>query len=159
MSRVKDFYQQLPDADRDLFAAMANGMVNSAPPEKLERLRTFHSQLKLEIDEINKKRQALGVDLNNVETMIKDLDKFVAKEGDGLDLQLFRAHLIETAEQIKAEVATMKPEEKLVKKHDLSKRLAMLEQRRALAQNLLKEVINGAARSCGSEGGSSGQHQ
>jgi len=139
---------------------MANGMVNSAPPEKLERLRTFHSQLKLEIDEINKKRQALGVDLNNVETMIKDLDKFIAKEGDGLDLQMFRAHLVETAEQIKVEVAAMKPEEKLTKKHDLAKRLAMLEQRRALAQGLLREVINGdgAARSCGSGEKGDGQH-
>lgn len=142
MSRVKDFYKQLPDADRDLFAAMAHGMMNSAPPEKLERLRTFHSQLKMEIDEINKRRQALGGELNNVEAMVKDLDKFVTK-GDSLELQLFRAQLLELAEQIKMEVAAMKPEEKLVKKHDLSKKLAMLTQRRALAQGLLKEVVNG----------------
>jgi len=143
MSRVKDFYRQLSDSDRDLFAAMANGMTNSAPQEKLERLRTFHSQLKLEIDEINKRRQALGVDLNNVEAMIKDIDKFIAKEGDSLELQLFRAQMVEMAEQIKVEVAAMKPEEKLAKKHDLSRKLAMLTQRRALAQGILREIVDG----------------
>ena len=140
MATVRDFYSALPDAVKDLFVSVANDMQTSAPNDKIERLRLFLSQLKAEIDQINRRRQALGTQLNNVEYLLRELDKFMADGGD-FELQLFKGSLNALANELKGEIAALKPDNKLQKKFDVARRIEALLHRQRTAAHLIDGIV------------------
>lgn len=141
MSSVKEFYEGLPDAQKDLFRSVAADLQSSAPEEKIERLKSFHGQLKNEIDTINKRRQGLGAVLNNVESLMKILEKQAKVIGEDLELAMFLGSLQKMSADLKAEIAALKPEKKLAKKFDVARRMESLKQRQDLSVHLFSEVI------------------
>ena len=138
---VKDFYNSLTGASKDIFASVVNEMQSSAPEDKIERLTVFLNQLKLEIDAINKRRQAIGSQLNNIETLLKDLERY-QETNNGLELQLFHGSLISLINQFKGEISSLKPENKLQKKFDVARKREALLQRQKLAVHLAGGVLD-----------------
>lgn len=140
-SSVREFFSGLTDAQKDLFLSVTTDLQSSAPEEKLERLRTFHGQLKSEIDAINKRRQGLGSVLDNVESLSKILSKHLEKN-DNLELSMFLGALQKVAADLKAEIAALKPEKKLAKKFDVARRIESLQQRQQLSMHLFSDVLD-----------------
>lgn len=138
---VKDFYNSLTGASKDIFASVVNEMQSSAPADKIERLTVFLNQLKMEIDAINKRRQAIGSQLNNIETLLKDLEKY-QETNNGLELQLFHGSIVSLINQFKSEIASLKPENKLQKKFDVTRKREALLQRQKLAVHLAGGVLD-----------------
>jgi hypothetical protein len=139
-SSVRDFYEGLTDAQKDLFLSVTTDLQTSAPEEKLERLQNFHGQLKSEINAINKRRQGLGEVLNNVESLMKLVESRGNGEDD-LELAMFLGALQKVSADLKAEIAALKPEKKLEKKFDVARRMESLQQRQNLSLHLFSEVL------------------
>lgn len=141
MNSVRSFFKGLPDAQKDLFRAVTADLQAGAPEDKIERLRSFHAQLKNEIDTINKRRKGLGDTLNNVESLMKILSRKIERDGQDLELSMFMGALQKVSSDLKAEVAALKPEKKLAKKFDVARRMESLKQRQILSMNLFSEVL------------------
>jgi len=139
-SSVREFFSGLSDAQKDLFRSVTTDLQTSAPEEKMERLRNFHSQLKTEIDAINKRRQGLGEVLNNVESLVKLILQHTEKSND-LELVMFLGALQKVSSDLKAEIAALKPEKKLEKKFDVARRMESLQQRQQLSLHLSSDVL------------------
>jgi len=142
MGSVKEFFEGLSDVQKDLFVSVINDLNAGAMPDKIERLSTFYNQLKLEIDQINKRRQSLGYQINNIETLLKTVDESIKREGDSLEMSLFQTMLQKLAVDLRAEVAALKPEKKLEKKFDVARRKESLSQRQRLAAHIYSSIID-----------------
>ena len=140
-SDVKTFFESLSDVQRDMFLSVATDLQATSPSDKIERLRVFHNQLKAEIDQINKRREALGGVLSNVEALLRYLAAYLRDHGETFELLLFRGSLQKFVEDLKMEVAALKPEKKLAKKFDVAKRRESLMLRQALAGHLFTDIL------------------
>lgn len=140
-SDVKTFFDSLSDSQKDLFMSVATDLQASAPNDKIKRLGDFHNQLKSEIDQINRRRQGLGGILNNLTSMLRYLNGYMEANGETLELVMFRGNLQKSVADLKAEVAALKPEKKLLKKFDVARRKESLEQRRDLAGRIFIDVL------------------
>lgn len=146
MGGVRDFFEKLSGVQKDVLMSAATDLQASSPPEKIKRLTDFHEQLKKEIDQINGRREALGGILSNLETILRYLASYIRDNGETLELVMFRTSLQKFAADMRVEVALLKPEKKLSKKFDVSRRIESLVQRQTLSAFLFKEVIGGDAK-------------
>jgi len=141
MSDVKSFFESLSEVNRDLFVSVATDLQASAPTDKIKRLDDFHAQLKTEIDQINRRRQAIGGMVNNITSLLRRIDAYIVEKGETLEISMFRANLQKVIADLKAEVAALKPDKKLTKKYDVARRKESLEQRKDLAGLLFTEIL------------------
>lgn len=146
MPGVKGLYEGLGPTDRELFIALVTDLAGSSRPEKINRLKEFLSELRTEIDEINRRRHALGAQLDNVAAVRRLAEQSLALKGDKLDLELelFKDQLVATEESLKQEIADTRPDRKLEKKMDVSRRISALQARAALADTLQVTVLGKA---------------
>ena len=138
---VMEFFKGLSTSQQDIFVSVATDLQTSAPPDKIKRLSDFHSKLKNEIDQINRRRQSLGGVLNNINTLLKFLEDYIRNNGESLDTIMFRNNLQKVSADLKAEIASLKPEKKLVKKFDVARRKESLVQRSDLAGHLFTDIL------------------
>lgn len=141
MGDVKNFFDSLSEIQKDVFMAALNDMQSSATAERIEKLKAYLAQLKAEIDQINRRREALGHQLGNIESLLKFLDNYTEEFQDSFELTLFRTTLLKLANDLKIEISNLKPEDKLMKKFDVSRKLESLIQRQRLANYLFNEVF------------------
>lgn len=142
MANVRKFFESLSDSQQDLFVAVTADLQAGAPPEKFERLKEYHANLKREIDAINKRREALGNVLSNVEALLKFITEYTKKEGENFELTMFHGALQKISADLKTEIAGLKPEKKLSKKFDVARRLEAMKQRQSLAGHIFSDVLN-----------------
>lgn len=140
MGSLKRFYEGLSDTRKDLFAQLANDLRTNASEEKMGRLRLFMQQLKSEIEEINRRRKALGEMLDNVVRIREDAARVLEKDPD-IELLLFRDYLTALELDLRGEIEALRPDNKLEKKCDVSKRLKLLAIRRGLSDKLMFDVV------------------
>jgi hypothetical protein len=143
VTSVKDFFDKMTDIQRDVFASVLTDLQATASPEKIKRLTEYHSKLKDEIDQINSRREALGGVLSNLETLLRYVNHYMRTNGTNLEISMFKTNLEKFAADLRAEVSAMKPEAKLDKKHDLSRKIESLSQRQSFAGRLTMEVVAG----------------
>lgn len=141
MSSVKSFYDNLSNVQKDIFYSAVSGLQASATNEKIERLDVFHKQLKQEIDQINRKREALCTQSNDIELVLKLLNQYDNMENNCLELTMFRGMLQKVLYDLRVEVDTLKPEKKLAKKFEVARRKESLIQRQKLAEHLIMDVL------------------
>lgn len=140
MSELKTFYDGLSETNKEVFARMAGDLHTSSPQAKIEHLEDFLRQLKREIDEINRRREALGAALNNVVKMKEEMVRIPPDKSD-LEVELMRSFLLERELELRTEIDALKPENKLEKKFDVLKRISRMKMRQRLAEKLVVEVI------------------
>lgn len=146
MVSVKDFFGKLSGVQKDMFVSVATDLQASSPPEKLTRLTEFHGKLKEEIDRINGRREALGGVLNNIESVLKFLSQYTRAHGENFEIAAFRTSLQKFAADIRAEVAALRPEKKLAKKFDVSRKIEAINQRQSVSAHLFSEIFGGDTR-------------
>jgi hypothetical protein len=65
----------------------------------------------------------------------------VQKNGDSLEVALFRSAVEKMIADLKAEIAATKPEKKLEKKFDVARRIESLEQRQSISGHLFSSIL------------------
>lgn len=133
---VKGFFDGLPLHKRDMFASFVGDLQASSREEKIARLKEFLDKLKDEIDEINRRRKALGGMLDNVKLLLEEADRALTAGPQDLELRLFRNQLLSIQHTLTQEIASLRPDNKLGKKTDVARRIDDLQSRRALAEQL-----------------------
>lgn len=148
MSDVSDFFALLSSANRDRFIAVANDMLLHAPEDKIRRLLEFQAKLKSEIDHINRRREALGSQTNNVRTILDMLDNYEKNcEDPSFEVVLLRSVLESMRHDLQAEVSELRPTLKLEKKADVTRKREVLAQRKKISEMMLRmasEVSDGS---------------
>lgn len=148
---LKVFYDTLPESKKDILVQFANMLQSSAPPEKLERLRDFHAQLKEEIEAINRRRKAIADDLASAETIMAEIEQYTRKGNENADTATFQAYLTELIFTMKQEVEDLRPDNKLKKKFDVQKRIRLLTERQRVANMLFSRVIGSPTEAAGQQ--------
>jgi len=132
---VKDFFESMSESNKDLFYTVVNSIQASAPKDKIDRLDNFLQQLRKEIDQTNAHRQMLGSQVHQIEQVIKHLVSY-AEQDTSLEISLFLTTLQKIVNDLKIEIAALRPENKLEKKFDVARRKESLEQRRNLVMRI-----------------------
>lgn len=140
MPGIVEFYGALSNTSKDVFLSVANDLHASSPAGKIARLSAFMTELKEEIDQINKRRKNIGEQLSNVEMLIAEVTKYL-ETNENLELVMFRESLLNIASQLKTEIFLLKLDNKLAKKFDVVRRRDALVQRQELANKLFGTVL------------------
>lgn len=135
---VKSFVENLKPHERDVFVGLMGDLYASSRREKIDRLKAFLEKLRGEIEEINKRREAIGVTLNTVKTVRGYVERAPDK---GVELELFRERLMSIEQELKTEVNDLYPANKLEKKLDVTRRIEHLLARQALAELTMTDVL------------------
>lgn len=142
MSTLKTFYDQLPDPTKDLFLQLTNDLRTGATPGKIQKLKMFMQELRLEIEEINRRRKGLGNQLDNVTRVMEVVDGWLRQNPNtDLEVKLFKEFLGDYASQLKVEIEGLRPANKLEKKFSVSQRIRELDARLTMADSLASEVV------------------
>jgi len=136
---IDDFLEGLSDHAWDTLLAVSNDLQDSASPGRIESLDKFLGQLRNEIDGVNRRRDAIGQKVADIDALIPAIDACLRECPDALDVSLFRHLLLGQRAIWKGEIEELRPEGKLRKKYDT-------ERKRDLLVNLRATVIELNAR-------------
>jgi hypothetical protein len=136
---VKAFYDAVPSTTKDLLVTVIGDLQGSSRAEKIQRLEDFLKVVRQDIDDINRRRKVAGQRLDNVTALLAEVNKTLERMPD-LETELFRDALLFVEQELKREIADLRPERKLAKKFDVARRIEHLKMRQQLARRL-QEVL------------------
>lgn len=139
MPGISEFLDNLTDPQWDTIVRVIQDLQDSVSPERLESLRKFLASLNLEIDQVNRRRDALGQKVENIEVALQVIDKGLHVNPD-LEVELFKSILSMWKANLRVEIADLRPSEKLEKKYDTERKRELLIQIQALVSNLNVEL-------------------
>jgi hypothetical protein len=127
MAGLSDFLKTLPEARWDSVVNVMHDLQDSTSPERVESLRQFLGTLTNEINQINRKRDALGQKVANIDAFIPVVDEFLKQHQD-LEVDLFKNVLLSWKAMLKSEISELRPNGKLEKKYDTERKRDTLTQ-------------------------------
>lgn len=138
MKSIKEFFEELSSGDKDMFYGMLQSIDITSTTETLKRLRIQYDHVKGQIDNINHKRERIGSDLDNIQTLRNRLVRKIKDSGEDAspEIKLFLAALDTIMDDMKTEIASLRPQDKLEKKYDLARRIRIIETKRQFAENI-----------------------
>ena len=139
MGSIGDFVGSLTDAQHDAFMRVVQDLQDSAAPDRLETIRQFLTTLIREIEAVNKKRDAMGQKVANIDVLLPVLDDTLHAGGDPA-LEMFRTFLVAWRFTLKEEIAQTRPAAKLEKKLDTERKLDLLASVQPLVAALTREA-------------------
>jgi hypothetical protein len=128
MSGLKNWMESMSGPHKDTLVQVVQDLQDSTSPDRLESLRQFLSTLTREIEAINRKRDAMGQKVSNIDVLLPLLDEQVRANPDNLEVDLFRNMLVVWRSALKTEIAEMRPDGKLEKKYDTERKRDLLGQ-------------------------------
>jgi len=140
MSGIYDFFQGLTSSQWDSMVRVVQDLQDSASAERMDSLRNFLASLTREIDAVNRRRDALGQKVENIEVILTHLDAHIRANPGNMEATLLRSILILWKSQLKIEVADLRPSEKLDKKYDTERKRELLAQLQVLVSSLSVEM-------------------
>jgi hypothetical protein len=140
MAGIYDFLQCLTDTQWDSMIRVIQDLQDSASVERMESLRNFLSSLTREIDTVNRRRDALGQKIENIDILLSVLDNHLKENPGNTEATLFRSILALWKSQLKIEVSDLRPSEKLEKKYDTERKRELLAQLQVLVSSLSVEM-------------------
>ena len=148
MPGVSGFLKSLPEVRWDSVLSVMHDLQDSTSHERIESLRHFLNTLTREIDQINRKRDALGHKVANIDALIPPLETYLKTNSDDLEVELFKNILLGWRANLKTEISELRPNGKLEKKYDTEKKRELLIQLQSLVSKLtnqMKSVQNESA--------------
>jgi predicted nucleic acid-binding Zn-ribbon protein len=139
MAGIRDFLKVLPDTRLDFVVNVITDLQDSTSGARIEKLRQFLSALTFEIDGINRKRDALGQKVANIDTLLPILDENLKSSPD-LEMELLRNTLLGWRASLKGEIAELRPNGKLEKKYDTERKRDLLIQLQSVASQLNEQM-------------------
>jgi hypothetical protein len=140
MAGMYEFFQSLTDTQWDSMVRVVQDLQDSTSVERLSSLRSFLSSLTKEIDMVNRRRDALGQKIENIDAAIAVLDSRIVENPQNMEAVLFRFILIMWRGQLKVDIADLRPSEKLEKKYDAERKRELLTQLQVLVSSLGVEM-------------------
>jgi len=135
-----ELFQSLTDTQWDSMVRVVQDLQDSTSAERLSSLRSFLASLTKEIDLINKRRDALGQKIENIDAAVSVLDAHIRDDPQNMEAVLFRFILIMWRGQLKVDITDLRPTEKLEKKYDAERKRDLLTQLQALVSSLGVEL-------------------
>jgi len=140
MAGIYEFFSDLSDTQWDGVVRVMQDLQDSSSAERIESLRAFLQSLTREIDNINRRRDAIGQKIENIDVFLRTLDEYVRKNKDNVEATLFRSILVLWKSQLRAEVAALRPTEKLDKKYDTERKRELLVQIQSLVSSMSSKM-------------------
>lgn len=140
MAGIYEFFQNLTDTQWDTMVRVVQDLQDSTSGERLASLRSFLSSLTKEIDLVNKRRDALGQKIENIDAAVAVLDSQIREDPKNMEAVLFRFILIMWRGQLKVDISDLRPTEKLEKKYDAERKRELLSQLQILISSLGVEM-------------------
>jgi len=149
MSGIRDFFQSLSESQGDVLVQMMNDLQDSTSALRMDNLQKFLTTLNHEIDEINRKRDALGHKAENIEAFLSLLEERIKNHKD-IELDLLHSLLLHWRMSLKLEIEELRPQTKLEKKYDTERKYDTLTELKEAAVHLVREmgVLNKAQSNC-----------
>lgn len=144
MPGLSDFLKVLPEAKWDSVVNVMHDLQDSTSPERIESLRQFLGTLTNEINQINRKRDALGQKVANIDAFTPIIEEYLKQHSD-LEVELFKNVLLSWKATLKAEISELRPNGKLEKKYDTERKRDTLLQLSSLITQL-NQRMSGASR-------------
>lgn len=142
MPGIYEFFKELSDTQWDGVVRVMQDLQDSSSAERIESLRGFLVSLTREIDNINRRRDALGQKIENIDAFLRTLDEYMGKNPQNVEASLFRSILVLWKSQLRSEVASLRPSDKLEKKYDTERKREMLTQISALVSSLSSKMTD-----------------
>lgn len=139
MSGIRDFFQSFSETQGDVLVQMMNDLQDSTSSLRMDNLQKFLTTLNHEIDEINKKRDALGHKVENIEAFLSLLEDRISKHRD-IELDLLHSLLLHWRMSLKLEIEELRPQAKLEKKYDTERKYDTLTELKEAATHLVREM-------------------
>ena len=139
---IESWYKSLPEHKKDVVIGVINDICSACAPQKIEYLEKKLKDTTYIINRINKKRESIGMEINNANSMLAEM-KDSAEKGNDPEIMLLSAFISARLVYLRDLQSSLKPNEKLTEKHDVATRLEHLKQANDVAQTLLR-IIDGA---------------
>ena len=136
MSGISAFLSGLSEHEWDVMFQVSQDLQDSTSQERLNSLRQFLQTLSREIDHINRKRDALGYKVDNIDALLPMIHRYLEKNPDDLEIELFKNVLSGWRSSLKSEITSMRPNGKLDKKYDTEQKRGLLVQMSELVKKL-----------------------
>jgi len=136
MSGITAFLSGLSEQEWDVMFQVSQDLQDSTSQERLNSLRQFLQTLSREIDHINRKRDALGYKVDNIDALLPMIHRYLEKNPDDLEIELFKNVLSGWRSSLKSEITSMRPNGKLDKKYDTEQKRSLLLQMSELVKRL-----------------------
>ena len=115
MPGLNNFMRGLSNSQWDTMIQVLHDLQDSTSPDRLESLRQFLATLTREIESINRKRDAIGQKVANLDILLPVIDDRLKRESD-LELEMFKNILLTWRSSLKKEITEDRPNGKLEKK-------------------------------------------
>jgi len=145
MAGLQEFIKGLPESRMDSVFNVVHDLQDSTAPERIESLRQFLYTLTREIDQINRKRDALGQKVANIEGLLPAIEEHL-RVTPNLEVELFKNILLGWRAALKNDIAELRPNGKLEKKYDTERKRDLLVQLQSVV-----EKFNALVRSKGAD--------
>lgn len=130
------FIGTLSTGEQDLLNGALNDLVQDGAPENLERLNADLAHTKKRIDRVNHRRNHLGAQISQMDTLIDVLKR---KE-PVIAVTILLDALLARKNDLRSEIEKLKPSEDLAKKHEIKRTKEKLEMRRRVGQAVINEL-------------------
>jgi hypothetical protein len=140
MSGISAFLSGLSEQEWDVMFQVSQDLQDSTSIERLNSLRQFLQTLSREIDHINRKRDALGYKVDNIDALLPMIHRYLEKNPDDLEIELFKNVLSAWRSSLKSEITSMRPNGKLDKKYDTEQKRSLLIQMSELVKRLNEKI-------------------
>jgi hypothetical protein len=141
MSGISTFLSGLSEHEWDVMFQVSQDLQDSTSQERLNSLRQFLQTLSREIDHINRKRDALGYKVDNIDALLPMVHRYLEKNPDDLEIELFKNVLSAWRSSLKSEITSMRPNGKLDKKYDTEQKRSLLIQMSELVKRLNEKIV------------------
>lgn len=130
MAGIADFLSSLSETEWDAVLMVSQDLQDSTSPERVRALRNYAKTLRDEIDAVNRKRDALGQKVENLNALLALLDAEIehGEQRDDLELGLLRDVLLGWRASLRSEIESLRPDEKLRRRYDTERKHDLLRQ-------------------------------
>lgn len=141
MAGISDFLESLSETGWDTLLMVSQDLQDSTAPGRIRNLESYAKSLRDEIDEVNRKRDALGQKVDNLDDMLDLVDARAEADPDDMEMSLLRDVLLGWRASLRAEIEALRPDEKLRKKYDTERKHDLLKQLRTTVEALNRRIL------------------
>lgn len=144
MAGIADFLNSLTETEWDSVLMVSQDLQDSTAPERIRSLNNYAKTLREEIDRENRKRDALGQKVENLNALLTLLDAEIehGEQRESVEVRLLRDVLLGWRASLRMEIEALRPEEKLKKRYDTERKRDLLKQLRDTVESLNHLIID-----------------
>jgi len=141
MASLEDFATSLNSSDRDELIFAAQEMMQGLAKLRLDEIEEEISDIIVEINQVNQKREALTSEKMRLENLLRLLDKFLTGQEPDLELKLLQMELSNRLDFLRVKIAETRPNGELKVKHQLIRERQMLEEGRQIGNEIMMRLF------------------